>query len=144
MAIPFVIPSMSFRSRTAAKNYIRDNILRAYELRTRIPAGPHDQLLREVLRLHSDAEEKIGPGTDYFYVQETWRLPGREAVGRDQRAIIVVRSDATERDWSYWHVIDQPGKRPTSRVLSPLRLRTVGSGGGTLTSLPESRLCTAP
>jgi len=81
MAIPFVIPSMSFRSRTAAKNYIRDNILKAYELRTRIPAGPHDQLLREVLRLHSDAEEKIGPGIDYFYVQETWRLPGKEAVG---------------------------------------------------------------
>lgn len=110
MAIPFVIPSMSFRSRTAAKNYIRDNILRAYELRTRIPAGPHDQLLREVLRLHSDAEEKIGPGIDYFYIQETWRLPGKEAVGRDQRAIIVVRSDATDRDWSYWHVIDQPGE----------------------------------
>jgi len=110
MAIPFSTPSMTFRSRKAAKEYIRDNILRAYDLRTRIPAGAHDQLLREVLRLHSDAEEKIGPGIDHFYVQETWRLPGKEAVGRDQRAIIVVRTDGSERDWSYWHVIDQPGE----------------------------------
>lgn len=108
MAIPFNVPSMSFRSRRAAKDYIRDNILRSYALRTPIPAGPHDQLLREVLRLHSDAEEKIGPGVDHFYIEETWRLPGKEAVGRDQRAIIAVRTDRTERDWSYWHVIDQP------------------------------------
>lgn len=110
MAYQFVTPSMTFRSRTAAKDYIRDNILRAYEVRTRIPPGPHDQLLREVLSMHSDAEEKIGPGVDYFYIEETWRLPGKEAVGRDKRAIIATRIDGTDRDWSYWHVIDQPSE----------------------------------
>lgn len=108
MAIPFVTPSRIFRSRAAAKNYVRDEILHAYPLRTRIPAGAHHQLLTEVLELHSDADEKIGPGIDHFYVEETWRLAGREAVGRDQRAIIAVRTDGTERDWSYHHVIDQP------------------------------------
>jgi hypothetical protein len=110
MAIPFVTPSMTFGSRTAAKDFIRDNILHAYKLRTRISVGPHDQLLREVLQLHPDAEEKAGPGIDYFYVQETWRLPGKDAVGRNLLAIIAVRSDGTERDWSYHHVIDQPNE----------------------------------
>ncbi len=108
MSIPFVIPSRTFPSRTAAKNYIRDEILHSYPVRAPIPAGTHDQILREVLELHSDAIEKIGPGIDHFYVEETWRLPGREAVGRNQRAIIVVRADGTERDWSYRHVIDSP------------------------------------
>ncbi len=108
MAIPFLTPSKTFTSRTAAKNYIRDEILRGYPLRARIPIGAHHQLLCEVLELHSHADEKIGSGIDYFYVQETRRLAGREAVGRNQRAIIVVRSDGTERDWSYHHVIDNP------------------------------------
>jgi len=108
MAIPFVIPSRTFKSRTAAKNFVRDEILHAYPLRERIPVGTHEQILREILELHSDADEKIGEGIDYFYVQETWRLPGKEAVGRKQRAIIVVRTDGSERDWSYHHVIDSP------------------------------------
>lgn len=99
---------MRFKNRTAAKNYIRDEILHSYPVHTRIPAGSHHQLLVEVLELHSDAEEKIGPGIDHFYVEETWRLPGRYAVARDQRAIIVVRTDGEERDWSYHHVIDRP------------------------------------
>lgn len=110
MAIPLVIPSRTFRSRTEAKNYIRDEILYTYPLRTPIPSGTHDQVLREVLELHSDAVEKIGPGIDHFYVEETWRLPSKEAVARSQRAIIVVRTDGTERDWSYRHVIDSPSE----------------------------------
>jgi hypothetical protein len=108
MAIPFVIPSGRFKSRTAAKNYIRDEILHAYPLRQPIPEGTHHQVLSEVLELHSDAAEKIGPGIDYFYVEETWRLLGKETVGKNQRAIIVVRTDGTSRDWSYQHVIDSP------------------------------------
>jgi len=108
MAIPFVTPSRVFRSRTEAKNYIRDEILHAYPVGERITNGSHHQLLSEVLELHPHAEEKIGPGIDYFYVEETWRLPGREAVGRGQRAIIVVRTDGEQRDWSYRHVIDEP------------------------------------
>ncbi|WP_094114544.1 DCL family protein [Clavibacter michiganensis] len=111
MPIPFATPSMLFSSRSKAKNYIRDNILHAYPVRVRIPVGEHDQLLREVLALHSDAEEKIGSGIDYFYIEETWRLLGKEAVSRKQRAIIVVRKDGTERDWSYLHVIDRPVRR---------------------------------
>jgi hypothetical protein len=110
MASPFVVPSRTFPSKSAAKNYIRDEILHAYDLRRPIPAGTHDQILREILELHSDAAEKIGPGIDHFYIEETWRLPGREAVGRSQRAIIVVRTDGTERDWSYRHVIESPTK----------------------------------
>lgn len=108
MAIPFIVPSMAFRSRSAAKNYIRDRILHAYPLRQKIASELHHQLLSEVLELHSSAGDKIGPGIDYFYVEETWRLPGKEAVSRDQRAIIVVRVDGEHRDWSYRHVIDEP------------------------------------
>lgn len=107
---------MTFRSRAAAKNYIRDEIARHYPLRTPIPRGTHHQLLAEMLELHSDAEEKIGPGIDHFYVEETWRLPGRHAVARDHRAIIVVRTDGEERDWSYYHVIDSP--TPVANVKS--------------------------
>jgi hypothetical protein len=108
LPIPFIVPSRSFPSRTAAKNAIRDEILHAYPLRTRIDNEPHHQLLSEVLELHSDATEKIGSGIDHFYVEETWRLPGREAVSRKQRAIIVARTDGTHEDWSYRHVIDEP------------------------------------
>jgi len=62
--------------------------------------------------------EKIGPGIDHFYIEETWRLLGRETVGRNQRAIIVVRADGELRDWSYHHVIDQP--TPAANVKSAL------------------------
>ncbi|WP_396659184.1 DCL family protein [Microbacterium oxydans] len=110
MAIPFVIPSRTFASRTAAKNYIRDEILHAYDVGERISAGTHHQILSEMLELHSEATEKIGPGIDHFYIEATWRLPGKEAVGRNQRAIIVVRTDGEQRDWSYHHVIDSPTK----------------------------------
>jgi hypothetical protein len=108
VAIPFVIPSRTFNSRTAAKNYIRDEILHAYAVGDPIPQGTHHTILSEVLDLHSDAAEKIGPGIDHFYVEKTWRLPGKEAVGKNQRAIIVVRTDGEQRDWSYHHVIDNP------------------------------------
>lgn len=108
MAIPFVIPSRTFSSRTAAKNYIRDEILHAYPVGQRIAEGTHHTVLSEVLELHPNASEKIGPGIEYFYVEETWRLPGKEAVGKDQRAILVVRTDGEQRDWSYRHVIDSP------------------------------------
>jgi len=111
VAIPFVVPSRSFRSRTAAKNYIRDEILKAYAIGDPIPKGSqHHVLLAEVLELHSNAEEKIGPGVDHFYIEETWRLPGKEAVSKSQRAIIVIRADGTARDWSYHHVIDEPSQ----------------------------------
>ena len=83
-----------------------------------IRRGLHHQLLSEVLELHPNADEKIGPGIDYFYVEETWRLPGKEAVGRDQRAILVVRTDGEQRDWSYTHVIDRP--TPAANVKSAL------------------------
>lgn len=108
MAIPFIVPSRQFKSRSAAKNAIRDEILHFYPLRERITNEAHHQLLSEVLELHSDADEKIGPGIDHFYVEETWRLLGKEAVGKNQRAIIVVRTDGEHRDWSYRHVIDEP------------------------------------
>ncbi|WP_123695919.1 DCL family protein [Agrococcus jenensis] len=119
MAIPFIVPSRVFRSRTEAKNYIRDEILRAYDIRQAIPTDSvHHQLLLEVLELHADAVDKIGPGIVHFYVEETWRLPGREAVGRDQRALMVVRSDGKAVDWSYHHVIDSP--TPAANVKSAL------------------------
>ncbi len=118
MAIPFVTPSRTFNSRTEAKNYIRDEILHAYPVGEPIRRGLHHQLLSEVLELHPNADEKIGPGIDYFYVEETWRLPGKEAVGRDERAILVVRTDGEQRDWSYTHVIDRP--TPAANVKSAL------------------------
>jgi len=108
MAIPFVVPSMEFRSKTAAKNYIRDEILYSYELRTKIDNPAHHQLLSEVLELHEHAAEKMGSGIDHFYVEETWRLPGKAAVARNLRAIIVVDSSGNSADWSYHHVIDSP------------------------------------
>ncbi|MDC0711476.1 DCL family protein [Stigmatella sp. ncwal1] len=128
MAIPFIVPSMSFKSRKAAKDYIRDNILHAYPLRERIDQKKHHQLLSEVLELHSHADEKIGPGIDHFYVEETWRLDGKEMVGRDKRAIMVVRKDQTNRDWSYTHVIDNPTpmanvKSALASALEPERVR---------------------
>ncbi|THG34617.1 DUF3223 domain-containing protein [Glaciibacter flavus] len=98
VAIPFIVPSQIFSSRSAAKNYIRDEILHAYPLRTRIDRADHHLFLSEVLELHSDAVEKIGPGIDHFYVEETYRLLGKETVGRDKRAIIVVRVDGDTRD----------------------------------------------
>ncbi|PPG81740.1 hypothetical protein C5C52_07935 [Rathayibacter sp. AY1E5] len=101
---------MSFKSRKAAKDYIRENILDGYPLREPIPAGTNHQLLSEILELHENAIDKIGTGIDHFYVEETWRLPGMQAVARDLRGIVVVRTDGTSIDWSYYHVIDHPTK----------------------------------
>jgi hypothetical protein len=108
MAIPFATPSRVFKSRASAKAFIRDEIVRKYPLRTPIPRGAHHDFLTEVLTLHPEAQEKIGSGVDYFYIEETWRLPGKESVSRDQRAIVLVRTDGGKCDWSYVYVVDQP------------------------------------
>ncbi|MGW6791885.1 DCL family protein [Streptomyces chartreusis] len=56
-----------------------------------------DAFLRALLALHSEAEEKIGPGVDHFQV--------RKHPDWDTYGFWVVRTDGTEDDFSYPDII---------------------------------------
>jgi hypothetical protein len=58
-------------------------------------AGADDELLRDWVKYHADADRKIGAGVDHFYVDE------HIDYGRRSRCIRIKRLDGTTEDISY-------------------------------------------
>jgi hypothetical protein len=100
-AITVTLPSFTWPTKGAALSAFR--LLHTggpYAVYDRIVDPGHDLMLREVLDLHPDAAEKIGPGVDYFYVGLT-RDGDKFNVRPGATGIWIKRTDGSEVDFSY-------------------------------------------
>ncbi|WP_245880821.1 DUF3223 domain-containing protein [Streptomyces zhaozhouensis] len=68
----YMIGTRRYPTKKAREEAVRD-ILRRYRAHTVVENEEDDLLLRDLLNMHPDAEEKIGPGVDYFRVIKTPR-----------------------------------------------------------------------
>ncbi|MGV3733060.1 MAG: DCL family protein [Microcella sp.] len=101
MAIPVVLPSFAWSSKKAALDEFRSlHTGGPYGVYDRIADARHDLMLREVLDLHPDAAEKIGPGVDHFFVGKT-SDGDKFNVRPDATGIWIKRVDGSEVDFSY-------------------------------------------
>lgn len=101
MAIPVNLPSFSWPSKKAAFDAFRFlHTGGPYAPYDRITDPGHDLMLREVLDLHPDAPEKIGPGVEYFYVGLT-SDGDKFNVRPDATGIWIKRVDGSDVDFSY-------------------------------------------
>ncbi|MEP7763231.1 DUF3223 domain-containing protein [Sanguibacter sp. 25GB23B1] len=109
VAKPVVLPNMSFPTRGAAKNWVRDNIKDAYDTGEIIDNPLHVMVLFDLLERDNDVE-KIGVGVREFFINLTSRGKGSlQHVKRNARGIWIRRFDDSEDDWSYTSAIDQEG-----------------------------------
>lgn len=88
-----VIGSLHFASKTAAKNFVR-SIVESYLDHEKI-SDAHDAFLRDLIQLHPDASEKIGPGIDHFTIK-------RDDKTGKTRHFLIARIDGSDADFS-WH-----------------------------------------
>lgn len=110
VAKPVDLPSMSFPTRKAAKEWVRDNIKDHYSLEETVTDPLHTQVLFDLLDRDDDAAEKIGAGVKEFFIRLTSLGDGHiRYVRRDARGIWIRRVDGSEDDWSYTSAIDQEG-----------------------------------
>jgi hypothetical protein len=107
--IPVVIGSSTFQSKAAARDYVRANVIDAFDGAPRIPIGPIHDFVDDLLNLHPDATDKIGSsGVNYFRVDpaSVWKVgvPLRAS----NRTLVVVRNDGSSEDWSWDGIITNP------------------------------------
>lgn len=120
MAIPVVLPSFRWRSKKEARAAFR--LLHTggpYAPYDRIADPHHDLMLRELLDLHPDANEKIGDGVDHFFVGLT-SDGDKFNVRPDATGIWIKRITGDKVDFSYNTCIDQ--HTPESDAKEGLRL----------------------
>jgi len=109
-AKPVDLPSMSFPTRKAAKEWVRDSIKDHYDLEEAVTDPLHVAVLFDLLDRDDDAAEKIGTGVKEFFIRLTSLGDGHiRYVRRDARGIWIRRVDGSEDDWSYTSAIDQEG-----------------------------------
>jgi hypothetical protein len=95
-AIPIILQTKSFPSKTAAKNFFRAMRDRYRDCET---VNLEDsKLLLELLELHPDAEEKRGNGVERFYC-------GISDEGT--RCFFIERTDGTHIDFSFQYGINE-------------------------------------
>ena len=119
MAKPVILESRTFATRKAALDFVRDQILRGYDLDQVVSNPDHHQLLLELNERHKDAEEKTGAGIREFFIRKT-EAGDLYPVSANARGIWIRRTDGTEVDWSYQTAIQQPG--PRVNIKDALRL----------------------
>ena len=108
---PIQVGSLLFPNKAAAKNRVRE-IIGRYKNREAI-AGDDDAFLRDLILLHSEAEEKIGCGISFFTVDLDREF-------RKTRCIVIVRHDDSSTDAScVKNCID--GKDHKADVMAALR-----------------------
>lgn len=89
-----VIGARCFLSKDAAKKFVR-SIVNSYSDYEKILDSAHDAFLRDLIRIHPDAAEKIGAGIDYFTIK-------RDDKTGKTRHFIIHRIDKSIADFS-WH-----------------------------------------
>lgn len=101
MAIPIILDTFQWKSKKAALDAFQQ-ILRGsgYAVYDRVTDEGHDRMLRELVRRHPDAEEKVGAGIDHFFIGKTsdGDLP---YVADDAIGIWIRRTDGSAVDFSY-------------------------------------------
>lgn len=110
MAIKVTLGPRDFPSKTVAKDYIKVEILHAYNIGDPITDHEHVAVLMDVLRMKENAAEKIGNGIDHFYVDHTSRF--ENYVSPDARTLVIHHTDPAEEDvdFGYTKVIDGGGQ----------------------------------
>jgi hypothetical protein len=106
----FWIGQRRYRTKSAAQEAVR-TILRRYPPGTVVDLEDDRRLLLDLLDMHPEAEEKIGPGVEGFAVAaaERGRHPGFQ----------VIRTDGSRLDFSYQACLRPPSHR--QQVLNVMR-----------------------
>lgn len=116
MAIPVTIGAMTFKTKEAARAYIRTNVIAAFDGDPRIPAGPMHDFVDDLLNLHPDAVEKIGSGVDRFRVDPASNWKTGVPVRPTNRTLVVVQTDGNSIDWSWDGIIKDPSELTQKRT----------------------------
>lgn len=106
--VPVVIGGRTFDTKDAARDFIRTNVIDAFDGAPRIPLGPIHDFVEDLLNLHADAVEKIGSGVDYFRVDPASDWKKGVPVKASNRTLVVVQKDGTPIDWSWDGIIKDP------------------------------------
>lgn len=110
MAKPVVLPSRTFRTRSAAKEFCREIHNSKYAPGEVVSDLEDDSVLRDLVALHPRADEKTGDGIAEFFI--TFTSEGdREHVRGGQTGIWIRDVHGDVRDFSYNTAIDDPTER---------------------------------
>ena len=108
----YTISGQAFATKKDLVEYVR-NILRRYGNGT--PLDMFDfSFMADLLRMHPEADEKIGAGVVLFFVADNPVYPGER-----NRGFHLVRTDGSETDFSFWACIGPIAHR--KKVLRALR-----------------------
>ena len=110
MAVPIIVGSLEFRTKTAAKEFFR-NLRDSYPDGQRI-SPEHEGYLRDLVAIHPDAELKMGAGITHFSVATDTKF-------KKTRHFFIHRVDGTGTDVSFPKAID--GSSPRRDRLEALR-----------------------
>jgi len=94
------IGNKEFKSKTAAKDFFRE-ILNRNKRDVTIEGGDHDILLA-LVKLHSEAEEKMGTGVKRFY--KAGNIGGTTCFW-------IERTDGTNKAFSFAYVINEASEK---------------------------------
>ena len=106
-----VIGARCFSSKDAAKKFVR-SIVESYSDYEMISEPAHDAFLRDLIRGHPDAAEKIGAGIDYFTIKHD------DKTGKT-RHFLIRRIDRSLADFSWHCCID--GRDWRKEIIQTLR-----------------------
>ena len=106
--VSVAIGGTTFATKGAAKDFIRTNVINAFDGVPRIPLGPIHDFVEDLLNLHADAVDKIGSGVDYFRVDPASVWKTGVPVKASNRTLVVVRNDGTAIDWSWDGIVTNP------------------------------------
>lgn len=111
MAKPVHLPNFSWKTQAAAEAAFREILYDPrYGPNARITDAVHDQMLRELVDRHHDADEKIGVGIDHFYIGYT-KDGDRFNVKPDATGIWINRVDGEPVDFSFLTAIRNHGSK---------------------------------
>lgn len=119
MATPITLGPRDFFSKSAAKTYIGSEILHRYGVGVPIDNQEHIEVLMDVLFLKDNADEKIGGGINYFYVEHTSKF--RDYVSPDALTLVIRHIDPNERDVDFGYTATIDGADSAAKVKDALR-----------------------
>lgn len=93
-----LVGERSFRTKTEADAYVRQ-VRDQYEVGAQVTDADDQQFLLDLLAMHPESPEKIGPGVDHFEVRDNGSTVG----------FWVVRSDGSSIDFSFKKCLRAPG-----------------------------------
>ncbi|GAB2975873.1 DCL family protein [Frigoribacterium salinisoli] len=113
---PISLASHDFANKTAAKCWVSTEILNAAPLMVPITNPDHIDVLTDLLMRKDDADEKIGTGIKYFYVDLTHKF--KTYAAKDLRTFVVQRDEGPV-DFGFIKAVD--GNSAAAKVRDALR-----------------------